>query len=449
MKKFIVAFVVVFGLLAALALGLYSIQKPKQIIPNKAAVVGGPAGISVSPATSTIDSGTGVTVDFLANLPQGAAIDGFQVVATVSGTIPNDINWQAATPSGMVTVLNSATGSLAGLTIKFAYITQISGSPYTTASTNLGKLTFTAPSSGQTTISFDNTFTKIVEHATSQDLAGIPASAVYTFQLASASPTATASPTSAPTTTPTQAPGACTHGNQSVSLTPSSQSGYRGKGLTYTVTVTNNDDAACAKADFSLSAILPYANWTANFAQTVLSVSPQNSASTTVIFTSSSNSPLGTLPVGVNASGPKSSVVAAANYQVLAPTPTATPKPTPEVVYVPGSTLKPSASPTASATASALPTLVPTGEETNKPRGILANIPTAVIYAVGGFLLIILFFILRALFSGGNEEGNPPKLTPPTEMPTPPQMPPATPMQSQGPMMNPPSISHSVEPPIS
>lgn len=235
------------------------------------------------------------------------------------------------------------------------------------------------------------------------------------------------------TASPTTSPSSCTRGIQSVSLEPSSQSGYKGQSLTYTVTVRNNDDKNCDKANFSLSAILPYSNWSASFAQSVLSIASQTSASTTVNFKSSSNSPFGTLPVGVNTVGPKAALVAAANYVVLQGTPN--PKATPEVVYVKGGN---GSSPVA--TGSSVPLATADGQvvattETlteEKPAGLLSSIPTAVIYAIGGFLLIVLFFILRALF-GGNKN-NPPKMTPPT---------------SGGTGMNEmPQISHSVEAPM-
>lgn len=262
--------------------------------------------------------------------------------------------------------------------------------------------------------------------------------------LALSYPESTASPTA------TSNSASCTRGIQSVSLEPSSQSGYRGKGLTYTVTVRNNDDSSCSKADFTLSAILPYANWTANFAQTVLSIQPQTSASTTVIFTSSTNSPYGTLPVGVNTSGPKASLVAAANYVVL--TSTASPYPTAETVYLKGSdysaTTGAIVSPSPQVYETATPEEVMT-EET--PQGPLSKIPTAVIYGIGGFLLVVLFFILKALFSGG-KKNNPPKMTPPTQAPSAPPapQPQAGPVEQQTPFApQGPQLSHSVEAPLS
>lgn len=450
MKRYIIAFLIVFALLTAVAFGIYSVQKPKEIVPNQAATQSGTVSLNLLPSTSTLATGA-QTVSMTVSLPGGTSVDGFQVFATISGTIPSDLAFTPSTPTGTQMVLNEFQKTATTANLKLAFITQNPQSPYTASTANLGQFTFTAPASGQMVIAFDNTLTKVVQNSSSQDVLSIPQTATYTFG-ASPSPTATANPaaTATPTPTPTSST-SCTRGIQSVSLEPSSQSGYRGKGLTYTVTVWNNDDKNCDKANFTLSAILPFANWTANFAQTVLSIAPQTSASTTVIFTSSSNSPLGTLPVGVNTVGPKAALVAAANYVVLTPTPS--PKATAETIY-----LKTGTSTEASVSANASPSATPeaTAEATTEtqsqtPGGVLSKIPTAVIYGIGGFLLIALFFILRALFSKGGKN-NPPKMTPPASVPPTPPMPPTEPNpvpQPQAPMTpQTPQISHSVEAPM-
>ena len=258
---------------------------------------------------------------------------------------------------------------------------------------------------------------------------------------------ATATPTPTPTATPN--PDICVRRTQIINLTPSTQSDYRGNSLAYTLTVKNDDSSECGTSTFNFSTILPYSNWAATFSSSSRVINPGDTSTVTVNFVSSANSPFGTLPVGVNVAGPKFAIVAAANYQILqptsAPTAKATAKPTPEVVYVPGSTATSSASPSASPTE--LPVVADDAGEA-EPAGILSNIPTAVIYGVGGFLLIILFFILRALFSGG-KDNNPPKITPPVA-PTPPTPMPQAPVPQPQPVntMNPPIISHSVEAPI-
>lgn len=453
MKRFITASLIVFALITAVALGVYTTQNPKPIIQNQAAVQNGTANFHLTPTTSNLVAGSSnIAIDVF--LPNGVNVDGFQVMASLTGTVPSDLTFTPQVPDGMQMVLNELTKTSGSAVLKLAFITQSPQSPYYRDSTYLGRFYFTAPASGQMTLSFDNTFTKIVKNGNSEDIAAIPTGAVYTFGTASTtpSPTGSANPaattTPTPTATPTSAPtSACNRGVQSVTLTPSSQSANRGQGLTYTVKVKNNDNSSCDKANFSLSAILPYSNWSANFAQSVLSIAPGSEGSTTVNFTSSTNSPYGTLPVGVNAVGPKAGVVAAANYQVLQGT--ASPKATPEVI-----TLRGGASPQASSSATPIASLEPiTGEvlDEPKPEGVLSQIPTAAIYALGGVLLIVLFFILRSLFGG--DKNNPPKMTPPTGTGTTSDVPPATPTTSTsttqpGTEPSTPQISHSVEAPM-
>ena len=425
MKKLILPALAIFVFLGGVILAVLATQK-KQSITGEAAVPTGPASISLVPGTSSINQNTPVSIDIKASIPSGNSVDGFQVVATISGTIPVDLNIQPATPSGMTTVLNSVTSSPSGVTLKFAYITQSPSSPFTGIETNLGKISFTAPGSGVATISFDSLLTKIVENQTSQDIVAFPVSATYTFLAATASPNPTTS--AAPTSSPVGS--TCTRGIQSISLTPSTQSGYRGKALTYTVTVTNNDDKNCEKANFNLSAILPFSNWSANFAQTVLSITPQSTGSTTVNFTSGTNSPYGDLPVGINSIGPKSGVVAASTYKVLAPTPT--PVATTETVYLTADNALTSPSPTA--TESPVPS--PDGYVTPEPQTIpekiseiLAGIPQNYMFAgLGAIIFLAVLWILGKIF-GKKEDNNPPKITPPTEPSAP-------------------TITHGIEPPL-
>ncbi len=454
MKRFVTASLIVFALITAVALGVYSTQNPKEVIPNKAATQSGTSSIVLDSGMGTNwTSGQSGIIYLKVTTPSGTSVDGFQVLVTLTGTIPSDLNFAPSAPPGTQIVLNDFQKTANSATLKVAFITQNPQNPYTADAATLGHFTFTAPASGQMAFTFDNTFTKIVQNGTSQDVAGIPSGGTYTFGAASASPspTATANPaataTPTPTATPTNAPTSCNQGVQSVTLTPSTQRGKRAQGLTYTVKVKNNDNN-CDKANFSLSAILPYSNWSASFAQSVLSIASGSEGSTTVTFTSSSNSPFGTLPVGVNAVGPKSAVVAAANYEVLQSA-TATPKATAEVINLSGG-----ASPLASASATPIAEVEPITDELvdDKPQGILSQVPTAAIYALGGVLLIVLFFILRSLFGG--DKNNPPKITPPTETNSVSDMPPSAPttstsMPQQGSEPNTPQISHSIEAPMS
>lgn len=258
-----------------------------------------------------------------------------------------------------------------------------------------------------------------------------------TFEIRNKAQEPSPSPSASPTSTPTPTPTTCTLGIQSISLSPDNQQAYRSTKLSYTITVTNNDTAPCEPSTFNLSAILPYSGFTTSFSTTNLKLNPQASATATVDVTSGSNSPLGDIPVGVMAAGPKAAVVAASTYKVLAPTPTptpATPKPTatPEVVYL---TSTSSASSSSTPESSESPTPSPEGYTAPSPKTIpdkineiLAGIPGNYMFAgIGIIIFLVVIWILGKMF--GKKNDNPPKMTPPTE----PQAP---------------SISHGIEPPL-
>lgn len=96
-------------------------------------------------------------------------------------------------------------------------------------------------------------------------------------------------------------PMACVPANPAVALSPSqSQWVHAGTAVTYTVSVTNNDNAGCAASIFSLQATAP-AGWTVAFSASTLSLSPGASASTTLTITSPTSATDGFYTIGVMA----------------------------------------------------------------------------------------------------------------------------------------------------
>lgn len=94
---------------------------------------------------------------------------------------------------------------------------------------------------------------------------------------------------------------ACVQANPTVALSPSqSQWVQAGASVTYTVSVTNNDNAGCAASSFTLQATPP-AGWTATFAAPTLSISPGAGASTTLQVTSPASAADGFYTIGVAA----------------------------------------------------------------------------------------------------------------------------------------------------
>jgi hypothetical protein len=94
----------------------------------------------------------------------------------------------------------------------------------------------------------------------------------------------------------------CVPANPSVVLSPS-QSPWLppGSSFTYTVSVTNHDNAGCTAATFNLQAAVP-SGWTAAFAVPSLNIAPGASASTTLQVASPSSAADGFYSVSVSAS---------------------------------------------------------------------------------------------------------------------------------------------------
>jgi hypothetical protein len=91
----------------------------------------------------------------------------------------------------------------------------------------------------------------------------------------------------------------CVPANPTVSVSPSqSQSVLAGTSVSYTVSVTNNDNADCTTSSFTLQATAP-TGWSASFASSTLNVSPGSRVSTTLQVASSSSAAGGSYPIGV------------------------------------------------------------------------------------------------------------------------------------------------------
>jgi len=437
MKKLILPALAIFVLLGGLIMAII-LTKQNQDIREKAATPSGTTSIVLSPGTGNLAAGSQATIAINANTGS-LSIDGFQVIATVSGTIPTDLQFVPFVPTGMQQLLSSLSAGVTR-TLKLAYVTQDTQAPFSAGSTSLGQFKFTVPASGTMTITFDNDLTKIAQNQTSQDVLAIPTPATYTFLTGDPGTSPTPGASTSPSPSPSATPGTCTRAVQSISMSPNSQQGTRGKKLSYTITVTNNDDKACDAATFILSSILPYAGFSTSFSTTILKINPQSTATATIDVTSSSGSPLGDIPIGVMATGPKAAVVAASIYKVLAPVPVAaTTKP--EVVYTTGgiATPKPSSSPLTESSP------LPEGYVAPKPQTIsekiselFAGIPqNYLIIGLGVIIFAIVLWLLGKIFAK-KEDNNPPQITPPT------QEPPTMPTQAT----EPPTITHGIEPPM-
>jgi len=123
----------------------------------------------------------------------------------------------------------------------------------------------------------------------------------------------------------------CTQANPTVTLTPPDPSIYPGGSATYTVSVLDNDSAACSASTFNMGSAQP-SGWPTSFSSTSVTLTPGQSAPVTMVKSGSSSTLPGTYAVDANASNNIYVGSAQANVTVAsAPTTTAT-------VSVPSST---------------------------------------------------------------------------------------------------------------
>lgn len=94
----------------------------------------------------------------------------------------------------------------------------------------------------------------------------------------------------------------CVRGNPGISFTPATGPWVSaGSSVSYTVTVTNNDSAACSNNSFALSATKP-TGWSAVLGNSSLSLAPGQSASTSLTVTSASGAVNGFYDIPVQTS---------------------------------------------------------------------------------------------------------------------------------------------------
>ena len=111
----------------------------------------------------------------------------------------------------------------------------------------------------------------------------------------------------------------CTHANPTVSLSPPNPSAAAGASANYTVSVLNNDAAACASSLFNFSSSLPSASWPTTFSATSLAINPGQTGSVTMIKTVPAGTAPGTNPVNATAASGTFLGSNTANLTVVAP----------------------------------------------------------------------------------------------------------------------------------
>jgi len=133
----------------------------------------------------------------------------------------------------------------------------------------------------------------------------------------------------------TLSPGACVHNAPTVTVSPVAQWGNPGSTLSYAVTVTNNDNAACASGSFTLNSLYQNVSglppgWTMSPSPLTLTLAPRSTAAKTFSLTSGATAD-GLYEIGLTTQGK----TVLFNYNVY-PKATPTPSPTPTPAVKPG-----------------------------------------------------------------------------------------------------------------
>jgi len=190
-------------LITSIAITYVAVKKPQEL-REKAATPEGSETIFLSPSNNTAYINQSMTVNIMANLT-GKTIDGAQIVASISGTIPSNLTYTPATISDLDILTHGLIPTSTGKRWQLLYRSFDVAKPYTgTGLVSLGTLTFTGTESGTMTITFDAALTKIVQNQTTNDIVQLPEPGTYTFIAPVPTPTSTPIPT--PTSTPTPMP---------------------------------------------------------------------------------------------------------------------------------------------------------------------------------------------------------------------------------------------------
>ncbi len=116
----------------------------------------------------------------------------------------------------------------------------------------------------------------------------------------------------------------CTRVAPSLTISPSSQTGFAGNSLIYNINILNNDNSLCGATTFSLNSQVP-SGWSSSFSQNSFSLSPGQSGSASFTITSVSTASAGNYNFDIISSGSSAthSVSKTATYTVNVPDTTA------------------------------------------------------------------------------------------------------------------------------
>lgn len=189
---FIFMGVIVVGLIVSLFM-----MGQRQELRKKATGVDQTARLILLPNSATgtpdiIPAGSAARITLSAADKTQPPVDGFQVIATITGTIPKNLTFVASPLPGLrlfKNVIDAAPKT--GKQLTLVYVTQTPTLPYLLKNANLGSFNFTAPMSGSMTISFSGSGSLITKYQVSQNILQPRPPTTFTF----ATPTPTPTPT--------------------------------------------------------------------------------------------------------------------------------------------------------------------------------------------------------------------------------------------------------------
>ncbi len=152
-------------LLLGFIVGVVLLQRSQEL-RQRASTPSGTAVLSTNPTPQSLRSNAYHTVQLVVNLGVAQVnLDGFQLIANLTGDVPSDIQFIPATLPKLAT-LNSQqllTDIANGKKLTYVMLSNSPTDPFagTNQPVTLGSFRFTAPASGNFTITFDNALSKI------------------------------------------------------------------------------------------------------------------------------------------------------------------------------------------------------------------------------------------------------------------------------------------------
>lgn len=138
-------------------------------------------------------------------------VEGFQMIASITGSVPATMTFTPATVAGLTPAAQSVVDDANGKKLTVAFVTTSPSVPFNAnnATVTLGTLSFVAPASGSMTITIDQMTSKILQSVTGNDILANQGASTFSVTVpATATPTVlpTALPTAIPTVVPTVRP---------------------------------------------------------------------------------------------------------------------------------------------------------------------------------------------------------------------------------------------------